>query len=167
MGRLFPLNESFPMEVVFFKSDTGGTVWVCKLCTTPDGKIDFCKLGSGFELEPGSITLCGVLFPTIHYLSYASWTQIKDILGVAGTEDDPVLVGGRLQIGAPLVVGGMRMGGILVIYEGTSEICKLRAPKCATEVLDALGPNGHICDPDGVQLIGTDTLEAGNYFFNC
>ncbi|KAG0560347.1 hypothetical protein KC19_10G173600 [Ceratodon purpureus] len=159
MGRLFLLNESFSMEVIFFKLVTLGIVGVCKLCTTPDGKIDFCKLGSVFGLEPDSITLCGVLFPTIHDLSYASWTQIKDILGVAGTEDDPVLVRGRLKIGASLV-----MGGILVIHKGTCEICKLRAPKYTSQVLNALRPNGHIFDQDGVQLIGTDTLEAGNYF---
>ncbi|KAG0564828.1 hypothetical protein KC19_8G143200 [Ceratodon purpureus] len=33
--------------------------------------------------------------------SVASWTQIKDFLGVAGTKEDPVMVSGRLISEAP------------------------------------------------------------------
>ena len=59
------------------------------------------------------------------------------------------------------------MQSLIVIQDqdGTSLICKLRAPKTAAEVLNALQLNGHIFDRDGVQLVGSDSLEAGNYTF--
>ena len=51
--------------------------------------------------------------------------------------------------------------GLIVIQDGASLIRKLCAPKTAAEVLNALQLNGHIFDGDGVQLVGSDSLEAG------
>ncbi|KAG0612632.1 hypothetical protein M758_6G042800 [Ceratodon purpureus] len=55
--------------------------------------------------------------------------------------------------------------GLIVIQEGASHIGKLRAPKTAAQVLSFIGRNGHIYDENEVGLIGSDSLEAGNYTF--
>lgn len=86
------------MERVFFKSDKSDTpvsVW------TTDGKIDFAELGSEFGLEPKSIDLCGNRFSKIDLLTRDSWTDIKNVLRVAGTKEDPVMVSGRPISEAP------------------------------------------------------------------
>ena len=86
------LRLDHTMELIFFKLDTTEPT---KFCTTPDGKIDFCLLGRHMGLEPGSITLCGDMFPEIDYRSDATWMQIKELLRVVGTLEDPVVVSGR------------------------------------------------------------------------
>ena len=57
------------------------------------------------------------------------------------------------------------MQGLIVIQDGASLIRKLCALKTTAEVLNALQLNEHIFDGDGVQLVGSDSLEVGNYTF--
>ena len=86
------------MELIFFKSDTTRPV---RVRTTPDGKIDFRVLGRSMGLEPGSITLCDEWFTETDLRSDATWTQIKNVLRVAGTSEDPVVVSGRPILEVP------------------------------------------------------------------
>jgi hypothetical protein len=86
------------MEVIYFRLDG---VEPTKIWTTSDGKIDFAALDEHFRLEPGSIKLCGDVFPQRDGKSEAPWKQIGDLLGVEGSEQSPVMVSGRPKIEAP------------------------------------------------------------------
>ena len=57
------------------------------------------------------------------------------------------------------------MQGLIIIQDGAFLIHKLCALKTAAEVLNALQLNKHIFDGDGVQLVGSNSLEVGNYTF--
>lgn len=87
-------------ERVFFKSDTSDTLEA--VATTSDGKIDYGELSNTFGLEPYSIRLCGDVFPKDKdLLTKSSWTEIKNLLRVPGTKEDPVLVAGNPRPVAP------------------------------------------------------------------
>ena len=86
------LRLDHTMEGIFFKL---GTEELVRVFTTTGGKIDFGLVRS-MGLGPGPITLCGSLFPqTGGLLSDAKWTEIRTLLGVAGTPEDPVVVSSR------------------------------------------------------------------------
>ena len=46
--------------------------------------------------------LCGGRFPEYDLRSDATWTQIKNVLLVAGTSEDPVVVSGRPILEVPI-----------------------------------------------------------------
>jgi hypothetical protein len=82
------------MKRVWFRINDGEGI--VPVWTSTDGKVDFKALGRHFLLNPETITLSGNVFPLDPTgKSDASWMQIKDALGVEGTEEDPVPVHGN------------------------------------------------------------------------
>ena len=57
------------------------------------------------------------------------------------------------------------MSDLIFFQEGGSVIDRFRAPKTATEVLNALRCIGKLRDEGGVRLLGNNSLEAGYYAF--
>lgn len=58
------------------------------------------------------------------------------------------------------------MIGIIVVWDGDHNvISKFRPPKTTFEVIGALAREGKLLDNDEIQLVGQDSLEAGDYTF--
>lgn len=58
------------------------------------------------------------------------------------------------------------MAGIIVVRDGDQNlISKFKAPKKASEVIGGLHREGKLLDSDDIQLVGEDSLEAGDYTF--
>ena len=79
------------MKRVWFKRNDGEGI--LPVWTSTDGKVEFKALSHHFLLNLETITLNGNVFPLDSTgKSDASWMQIKDALGVEGTEEDPVSI---------------------------------------------------------------------------